>query len=193
MKISNDSLKLEDQLENLVSKWMMKDIHAESRKYIEPQIMVITPDWYFAIDLCRALEKIKFENKSFLIKSHKLFSKACKPKRQLEKLSKGIGSKSDKKLINLYFGTPNRLLKFIKNEGKFVSNSIKFSNKFHIENKCLLDLNKSLKYVIIHCKKNKKKFTIFDIKDTRSDLHKLMIALKPHFDTCKKSQVMLWP
>lgn len=99
---------MEDQLEKLVRGCIEKEIHAESRLYNEPQVVIVTPDCYFAIDLFKALEKINFESTEYIVKGHKLFSKAAKPGEQVKTLSKGPGKKETKKLINVYFATPNR-------------------------------------------------------------------------------------
>ena len=142
--------------------------------------MVITPDCYTAIDQFRALEKldiiensIEGKHKDYIIKLVKLFSKASKPAQQIKTLSKGLGKKETKKLVNVYFGTPNRLLKLIEMKG--------------------ISVTKTLRHIVVHCKQNKKKFTIFDIKDTKNDLHLLLAALKPYLDTTKKTKVMLCP
>mmetsp|Transcript_26622 Transcript_26622/g.26506 ORF Transcript_26622/g.26506 Transcript_26622/m.26506 type:complete len:98 (+) Transcript_26622:577-870(+) len=96
-----------------------------------------------------------------------------KPAEQLKSLSKTHPRKASSKLLNVFVGTPNRILKLLEMDG--------------------IDLSSQLKYIILHCKRNKKNFTLLDIKDTRKDLVDLMKKLKAHLDTHPRTKVMLCP
>ena len=96
-----------------------------------------------------------------------------KPKDQIKALAKTNPKKSGSKLLNIFIGTPNRILKLLEMDG--------------------IELTSQLKYIVLHCKRNKKNFTIFDIKDTRKDLVDLMKKLKLHLDTYPKTNLMLCP
>lgn len=71
---------MEDQLPSIIKSCINDGRFAEGRKYNEPQVMVITPDCYFAIDLHKKVEEIDFSRTGNIIKSFKLFSKHMKPK-----------------------------------------------------------------------------------------------------------------
>lgn len=172
-KALNNKLKLEDHLEGMVKGCIDQDKYAASKKYNEPQVVIVTPDCYFAIDLYKAFSNLNFSDTGYVVKPWKLFSKHMKPKEQYEVLNKELQGKKSKRLINVYIGTPNRLMKLLEMEG------IKFTD--------------SLKYMVLHCKRNKKNFTIFDIKDTRKDLVDFLKILKPHMDTHPDTKMMLCP
>ena len=135
--------------------------------------MVITPDCYFAIDLYKKVETLDFSRKGYTVKPFKLFSKHMKPKDQFRVLNRVHPKKGSSKLLNMFIGTPNRILKLLEMDG--------------------INLTHQLKYVVLHSKRNKKNFTIFDIKDTRKDLVSLMKRLKLHLETHPKTNVMLCP
>lgn len=169
----NKKLKLEDQLGFLLQDCILEGKYAEGKMYNEPQVLVITPDWYFAIDLFKSVEKFDFSRRGYVIKPFKLFSKHMKPNEQVKALSKFHPKKSGSKLLNVYLGTPNRILKLLELDG--------------------IKLTSSLKYVVLHCKRNMKNFTIFDIKDTRKDLVDLMKKLKSHLETHPRTKMMMCP
>ena len=152
---------------------MKDDKVATSKKYNEPQIIIVTPDCYFAIDLYKCVDKLDFRNRGYVVRPWKLFSKHMKPEEQYKALSKGLEKKTQNKLLNVYIGTPNRILKLLEMKG--------------------INMNDSLKYIVLHCKRNKKNYTLFDIKDTRKDLVDLMKRFKNHLDVQPTTKVMLCP
>lgn len=169
----NKELKLEDQLRFLIAACIKDGKYSDTRKYNQPQVLVITPDCYAAIDLHKKAEGLNFGKAGYTVKSFKLFSKHMKPKEQLKTLARTHPKKSSSKLLNVFVGTPNRILKLLEMDG--------------------IDLTSQLKYIVLHCRRNKKNFTIFDIKDTRKDLVDLMKRLKAHLETHPRTNVLCCP
>jgi len=86
--------------------------------------MIITPDTYNVVDLNKLLvEKYKELNgvaqydgekqskHQYDIHVTKLFAKHIKPEEQVELLAKKHPNAKQKRVLNIYVGTPNRILK----------------------------------------------------------------------------------
>jgi len=82
----------------------------------------------------------------------KLFAKHIKPEEQAALLGKKHPNAKQKRVLNIYVGTPNRLLKLESMEAFDIG---KKSDRY--------------RYMIIDCRLNKKNFSVFETKETRGD------------------------
>ena len=92
------------------------------------------------------------------VKVTKLFAKHIKPEEQVDLLSKKHPNGKQKRVLNIYVGTPNRILKL---QGMGAFDIGVQSDRF--------------RYFVIDCRLNKKNFSIFENKETKSDLLELII------------------
>ena len=119
--------------------------------------MVIVPECFMGIDICRALKSngtIHGSVKGYITKAWMLFSSHNKPQNQANILNQRLETdQRQNKLLNICIGSPNRILKMIEMKALNIS---------------------YLSHVIIYTKPNKKNFTIFDIKDCKADLCEIL-------------------
>ena len=139
----------------LISK-LMKDKSVGNKRYNVPAIMVICPDTYNVVDLNKLfVEKFKVLDKEecpYDVHVQKLFAKHIKPEEQKEMLSTKHPHAKERKVLNLYLGTPNRLLKLLS-MGAYDPGKI--SDRF--------------RHLVIDCRLSKKGFSIFEQKETKQD------------------------
>jgi len=86
------------------------------------------------------------------INVQKLFAKHCKPEEQAELLGKKHHNAKVKRVLNVYIGTANRLLKLSKMKAYDIG-----------------ILSDRFRHMIIDCRLNKKSFSIFEVNETKSD------------------------
>ena len=84
LKKFSSELKFQDQLRFFFLACIKDGKYSDTRKYNQPQVLVITPDCYAAIDLHKKVEGLNFGKAGYTVKSFKLFSKHMKPKEQLK-------------------------------------------------------------------------------------------------------------
>ena len=124
-------------------------------------MLIICPDTYNVVDLNKLLVTMyKSTNESNLkydVHVQKLFAKHIKPEEQATLLSKKHPNAKQKRVLNIYIGTANRLLKLQKLKAFDIGiTSDRFRN------------------LIIDCRLNKKNFSMFEIKETKSDTMDLL-------------------
>ena len=139
--------------------------------------MIIKPDTYNVVDLNKLLvakykdlngiANYEYEEQSseqYDIHVTKLFAKHIKPEEQVALLGTKHPNGKYKRVLNIYIGTPNRLLKLHQMKAYDIGT---LSDRF--------------RYLVIDCRLNKKNFTIFENKETKSDTLDLLIAAKDAF------------
>jgi hypothetical protein len=94
-----------------------------------------------------------------------LFAKHIKPDEQKDLLSNKHPHAKDRKVLNLYIGTPNRLLKLFQINA---FDTGKMSDRF--------------RHLVIDCRINKKGYSIFENKETNADTLKFIQECQPAFD-----------
>lgn len=103
--------------------------------------------------------KLKYD-----INVQKLFAKHIKPEEQAELLGKKHHNAKAKRVLNIYIGTANRLLKLSKMKAFDIGIQ---SDRF--------------RHLIIDCRPSKKNFSIFEIKETKSDTLDLLCLSRTAF------------
>lgn len=136
-----------------------------------PTILIITPDTYNVVDLNKLLVYKYSQNENlennlqYDVHVSKLFAKHIKPEEQAESLAKKHPNAKVKRVINIYIGTPNRLLKLSQMDA------------FDIGKK-----SDRLRYLIVDCRLNKKNFSIFETHETKNDAIELLKEAKLAFE-----------
>jgi hypothetical protein len=155
-----------------------------TKRYNVPQILVICPDTYNVVDLNKLLVE-KYKDFSGLkpdngakydVHIFKLFAKHIKPEEQKETLSQKHPNAKVKRVLNVYVGTPNRLLKLLSMEAFDLG-----------------ELSDRFRHMIIDCRIGPKGFSIFEGMETRVDTLELLIEANSAFarDTGNKLKVSL--
>jgi hypothetical protein len=126
--------------------------------------LIICPDTYNVVDLNKLIVALYKDHRGFTesklkydINVQKLFAKHIKPEEQSELLAKKHPNAKAKRVLNIYIGTANRLLKLSKMKAFDLGIQ---SDRF--------------RHLIIDCRMNKKCFSIFEIKETKSDTMDLL-------------------
>ena len=126
--------------------------------------MVVCPDTYNVVDLNKLLVE-KYKDLSgakpsealYDVRVHKLFAKHIKPEEQAEQLGKKHPNAKAKRVLNVYVGTPNRLL------------------KLHTMNAYDLGIQSDrFRYLLIDCRVGPKGYTIFENHETKPDTLELI-------------------
>ena len=145
---------------------------------------MICPDTYNVVDLNKLLVE-KYKDFSGLkpdngakydVHIFKLFAKHIKPEEQKETLSQKHPNAKVKRVLNVYVGTPNRLLKLLSMQAFDLG-----------------ELSDRFRHMIIDCRIGPKGFSIFEGMETRVDTLELLIEANSAFarDTGNKLKVSL--
>lgn len=134
---------------------------------------MVCPDTYNVVDINKALVdkfkgltgKDKQSSEQYDLRIFKLFAKHIKPEEQQEALGQKHPNAKAKRVLAVYVGTPNRLLK-LQEMGAFDLGLV--SDRF--------------RHLVIDCRLNKKNFSIFECKETRADTLKLIQAANTAFN-----------
>ena len=153
---------------------LQKEEQQGTKRYNVPTILLVTPDTYNVVDLNKLLvdrykslsgqdpeQKPGESSHTYDIHVSKLFAKHIKPEEQAALLAKKHPNAKQKRVLNIYVGTPNRLLKLESMEAFDIG---KKSDRF--------------RYLVIDCRMNKKNFSIFETKETRGDTIQLIREAK---------------
>ncbi len=108
-----------NDLARLVQEAVDNGISAPNHCFAEPQLLVICPDAFMAIDLFNGLKTSGVlrdkARDGAIVKGWKLFSKHMKPEAQAKTLEQNLSAKQrDNALINVYIGTSNRMLRMFE-------------------------------------------------------------------------------
>ena len=96
---------------------IMAQTHQGTKKYNIPAVMVVTPDTYNVVDINKVLVshyKTMFDttpDQPYDVKVHKLFAKHIKPEEQAQNLVQKSPNAKERRVLNVYIGTPGRLAK----------------------------------------------------------------------------------
>jgi hypothetical protein len=144
---------------------LQKEEQQGTKRYNVPTILLVTPDTYNVVDLNKLLvdkykslsgqdpeQKPADSSHGYDIHVTKLFAKHIKPEEQAALLAKKHPNAKQKRVLNIYVGTPNRLLKLESMDAFDIG---KKSDRF--------------RYLLVDCRMNKKNFSIFETKETRGD------------------------
>ena len=105
--------KIVQQVDLLLTR-LQDESNQGTKKFNVPTIIVVTPDTYNVVDLNKILvAKYKYSPPDCQYDIHvsKLFAKHIKPEEQATQLAQKHPNAKLKRVLNVYIGTPNRILK----------------------------------------------------------------------------------